>query len=407
MTEAEGLRLHLSSSSSSGYKGVCRKSSGRFQAAVQRVAGGRPVVLGSFDTAVEAAVAYARAAGEAPTPLCGANRPDMQIDVDVVDGFEFRSQATRETGCEPEPSHRVARAKALSPSRASPEAASEFAADTDAAADAAFASRTARGVIVYERGSGWRTYDGGSPQGSGPLEDAEGSEEAMRGSEGEAEAAVEQAASVQCGESDDTHVASHLQGLPAGEGEATVEAEEEAPVAEAKGRGEGASQDGDESEVEVESTVGKAPPAGSEANPSYARAVGQAEPEEAAAATVAAQPSEEAGEEAAEGAAAPEEAVGDAAREAQKEAKRAEQAAAKEEKAAAKKTRRKEVEPKEAPSTSRALNKPPHPPPLPLPHLAPHTPQIAPAPHDPRHSSCWLHWPRLSPEITRDRPRTG
>ena len=115
----------------------------------------------------------------------------------------------------------------------------------------------------------------------------------MRGSAGEAEAAVEQAASVQCGESDDTHVASHLQGLPAGEGEATVEAEEEAPVAEAKGRGEGASQDGDESEVEVESTVGKAPPAGSEANPSplcarvvgqvttltYGRAVGQAEPE--------------------------------------------------------------------------------------------------------------------------------
>ncbi|EOD21267.1 hypothetical protein EMIHUDRAFT_241459 [Emiliania huxleyi CCMP1516] len=61
--EAEGLRLHLSSSSSTGYKGVY-ESSGRFQA--RHMANGRRVNLGYFDTAVEAAVAYARAVGKAP-----------------------------------------------------------------------------------------------------------------------------------------------------------------------------------------------------------------------------------------------------------------------------------------------------------------------------------------------------
>jgi len=60
--EAEGLRLHLSSSSSTGYKGVYEHS-GRFVAQDRR--GGRNASLGTFDTAVEAAVAYARAVGQA------------------------------------------------------------------------------------------------------------------------------------------------------------------------------------------------------------------------------------------------------------------------------------------------------------------------------------------------------
>ena len=64
--EAEGLRLHLSSSSSTGYKGVYEHASGRFKA--QHRAGERMVYLGSFATAVEAAVAYARAAGEYQPP---------------------------------------------------------------------------------------------------------------------------------------------------------------------------------------------------------------------------------------------------------------------------------------------------------------------------------------------------
>ncbi|EOD39995.1 hypothetical protein EMIHUDRAFT_223217 [Emiliania huxleyi CCMP1516] len=63
-TEAEGLRLQLCSSSGTGYKGVRKRASGRFQAE-HKVDGGRRVSLGTFATAVEAAVAYTRAVGEA------------------------------------------------------------------------------------------------------------------------------------------------------------------------------------------------------------------------------------------------------------------------------------------------------------------------------------------------------
>ena len=59
--EVEGLQLHLSASSS-GYKGVFSIRSGRFQAKI--CSNGRYVFLGTFDTAVEAAVAYAHAASE-------------------------------------------------------------------------------------------------------------------------------------------------------------------------------------------------------------------------------------------------------------------------------------------------------------------------------------------------------
>jgi len=62
-TEAEGLRLHLSSSNATGYENVSRKG-GRFQA--YRRVDGRQCYLGAFATAVEAAVVYARAVGEAP-----------------------------------------------------------------------------------------------------------------------------------------------------------------------------------------------------------------------------------------------------------------------------------------------------------------------------------------------------
>ena len=62
VTEAEGLRLHLSSRSSTGYENVSKEPSGRFRA--QHKVDGRQVAIGFFDTAVEAAVAYARAVGE-------------------------------------------------------------------------------------------------------------------------------------------------------------------------------------------------------------------------------------------------------------------------------------------------------------------------------------------------------
>jgi len=64
IAEAEGLQLHLSSSSSSGYKGVREVAPGRFQARL--CVGGVNVSCGYFGTAVAAAVAYARhASGEA------------------------------------------------------------------------------------------------------------------------------------------------------------------------------------------------------------------------------------------------------------------------------------------------------------------------------------------------------
>ena len=59
VAEAEGMRLHLSRNSSTGYRGVS-KSHNRF--IVQYTVNGRHNKLaGSFGTAVEAAVAYARA----------------------------------------------------------------------------------------------------------------------------------------------------------------------------------------------------------------------------------------------------------------------------------------------------------------------------------------------------------
>ena len=63
LAEAEGLRLHLSSAAATGYKGVAKLPSGRFEA--RRAADGIKFCLGRFGTAVEAAVAYARAVEEA------------------------------------------------------------------------------------------------------------------------------------------------------------------------------------------------------------------------------------------------------------------------------------------------------------------------------------------------------
>ena len=59
VAEAEGMRLHLSRNSSTGYRGVSKK---RNHFIVQyTVDGSRNKLAGSFGTAVEAAVAYARA----------------------------------------------------------------------------------------------------------------------------------------------------------------------------------------------------------------------------------------------------------------------------------------------------------------------------------------------------------
>ena len=56
----------MSSGSSTGYKGVRKHTqAGRFVAC--RYAGSRTIYIGVFDSAVEAAVAYARAVGERRT----------------------------------------------------------------------------------------------------------------------------------------------------------------------------------------------------------------------------------------------------------------------------------------------------------------------------------------------------
>ena len=70
LAEAEGLRLHLSSAAATGYKGVIEYASGRFQA--RRKANGFYKGLGTFGTAVEAAVAYARAVEEAAAAATAA-----------------------------------------------------------------------------------------------------------------------------------------------------------------------------------------------------------------------------------------------------------------------------------------------------------------------------------------------
>ena len=70
VAEAEGLRLHLSSAAATGYKGVLKHASGRLPYSVRY--GGTKVCLGNFGTAVEAAVAYARAVEEAAAKATAA-----------------------------------------------------------------------------------------------------------------------------------------------------------------------------------------------------------------------------------------------------------------------------------------------------------------------------------------------
>ena len=96
---AEGLQLHLSDKTSAGYKWVYKglgKQVGRFVA--QRLNGGRAVTTGIFDTAVEAAVAYARAVGgykqpSAPPPVATEGEGEAPQDrLEMVEAIEC-------TGC--------------------------------------------------------------------------------------------------------------------------------------------------------------------------------------------------------------------------------------------------------------------------------------------------------------------
>ena len=57
MKQVDGVRLHLSRRSSTGYSGVYPRS-GRFRAQLR--SDGKQTLTGTYDTAVEAAVAYAK-----------------------------------------------------------------------------------------------------------------------------------------------------------------------------------------------------------------------------------------------------------------------------------------------------------------------------------------------------------
>ena len=79
--EAEGLKLHLAPGSKTGYKGVYQQSSGRYSAKWWDVPAQKYRPLGSFDTAVEAAVAFRRAVG----PPGGGGGGDDDDDDDDAD----------------------------------------------------------------------------------------------------------------------------------------------------------------------------------------------------------------------------------------------------------------------------------------------------------------------------------
>ena len=86
---AMGLRLHLSSTSATGYRGISWEPTTRRHRA-QRTHRGAIIMLGWFDTAVEGAVAYARAVGEALEP------PEGRLA--VAEGLRLHLSRTNSTG---------------------------------------------------------------------------------------------------------------------------------------------------------------------------------------------------------------------------------------------------------------------------------------------------------------------
>ena len=71
--------MHLSCSTSTGYRGVYEKAGGRFEAVYIGVNG--DVYVGVFETALSAAVAYARAVEAASVIAGGAAEPMIQAPI--------------------------------------------------------------------------------------------------------------------------------------------------------------------------------------------------------------------------------------------------------------------------------------------------------------------------------------
>ncbi|EOD18258.1 hypothetical protein EMIHUDRAFT_349937, partial [Emiliania huxleyi CCMP1516] len=99
VAEAEGLRLHLSRTNSTGYKGVKRLYNGRFQAEH-----GRHDYIGCFGSAVEAAVAYARAVGEYQPPTVAAEAAEGRAEAEAAavvaeaEGVRLHLSSSNSTG---------------------------------------------------------------------------------------------------------------------------------------------------------------------------------------------------------------------------------------------------------------------------------------------------------------------
>ena len=96
VTEAEGLKLHLSSKNATGYLGVY-PARGRFAARLNgRAPDADQHFLGTFDTALEAAVAYAKHVGPPSGP------PEVEVtEVDGLQPFEQFGDQIDEDGEKP------------------------------------------------------------------------------------------------------------------------------------------------------------------------------------------------------------------------------------------------------------------------------------------------------------------
>ena len=109
VTEAEGVKLHLSSKSSTGYMCIQRKNNGRFEARTRHHPResrkydrerGDTKRLGTFDTAVEAALAYARhrmANGDGSLEEDeGSMHPEVVLEGSLVLGCDAPEEAKDE-----------------------------------------------------------------------------------------------------------------------------------------------------------------------------------------------------------------------------------------------------------------------------------------------------------------------
>ncbi|EOD17984.1 hypothetical protein EMIHUDRAFT_195991 [Emiliania huxleyi CCMP1516] len=250
-TEAEGLRLHLSSSNSStGYRGVSHPSSGRFQA--KHTVGGRSVYIGAFGTAVEAAVAYARAVGEYQPPTVATEAEGLQLHLSSSGSTGYRGVYDHDSGRFQAKRRVDGKEVHLGTFDTAVEAAVAYARAISEASAVAFSARESAPPVELA---------------DEPAEPADGTILCGRTHEHDGGAAGCVLPAGHAGQHSFT-----LQGKRA----RCVKRPFDTTDVEAEKRGEGASTR-DDSEVEVETTAGRAAPAGSEATSSREALVAEAE----------------------------------------------------------------------------------------------------------------------------------